>query len=59
MTALTPLRKNGKVVPNAFEDDGKSERGFHRCQWEGEIVYAHESGYGFLHECDVQIKEAT
>lgn len=56
MVVLHPVIRDGIVVPNQFEDPyGGNEPGYSREMSDGEIVYSHESGYGYLREHQVCI----
>ena len=57
MTELTPLIIDGEIVPGQFIDVGTKEPNFTEHMWNGERVYSHESGYGFLRKDQVTIKD--
>lgn len=59
MTELAPASHNGKIVPGVFVDAGTKEPYFFEELWNGERVYSHESGYGFLKKDEVIIKLAS
>lgn len=58
MIVLHPVVVDGKRVPGLFEDPfSKREPTFVQEIVRNEIVYSHESGYGYLREQDVCIME--
>ena len=58
MIVLHPVVIDGKRVPGLFEDPyAKREPTFVQEKVGDEIVYSHESGYGYLRTEDVCIME--
>ena len=52
---LYPLLRDGEIVPDIFIDDGTKEPHWQRFEDAGQVYYAHESGYGCVHESKVKI----
>lgn len=56
LIVLHPLLRDGKVVDGAFIDEcGGSEPHYTRSSENGQVIYSHESGYGYLPASRVKI----
>lgn len=55
---LWPVTDASGVVPFLWQDAGSRERTYMACAHGTEVVFAHESGYGFLRREDVCLMPA-